>query len=266
MKTALVTGATDGIGLATAMQLAQRAFRVLVHGRTQAKAEAACRSIVAEDREARVDPVWGDFAQLSQVRALAAQSRQLARALDVLVNNAGVFAGARTETPDGLELTFQVNHLAPFALTLELRGALEAAGPARVVNVSSMAHANGRVDLNDLQSTRRYDGYSAYSYSKLLNVHFTHELARRLAGTQVTTSALHPGVISTKLLRAGFNMTGASVQSGAATSVFCATDAGVGTTTGRYYSNSREVPCAPHAVNERLEGELWARSEALLAR
>lgn len=165
---------------------------------------------------------------------------------------------------DGLELTLQVNHLAPFLLTWLLRDALVAAPQGRVVNVSSVAHSRGRVDLGDLGMERRYDGYGAYAASKLLNVHFTHELARRLAGTRATTYALHPGVITTKLLKAGFNMAGGSVESGARTSVFCATDPSLAQVSGRYYSDGREVACSAHATNEPLEADLWAVSERLV--
>jgi NAD(P)-dependent dehydrogenase (short-subunit alcohol dehydrogenase family) len=178
----------------------------------------------------------------------------------VLVNNAGAFFTERTETSDGFEATFQVNHLAPFLLTELLMPQLRAADAARVVNVSSMAHARGRVDLNDLDSKRRYEGYSAYALSKLLNVHFTHELARRLTGTHITANALHPGVITTKLLRTGFAMEGASLESGARTSVYCATAPELANVSGKYFSDSRQARCAPHALDARLEAELWAVS------
>lgn len=258
-STHLVTGATDGIGLATAQALARRGDRVLVHGRTELKARAACQAVGPT-----AAPVWGDLASFAEVRALAAQVQQLAPSLDVLLNNAGVFVAQRERSVDGHELTLAVNHLAPFLLTLLLRAPLRAAVQGRVVNVSSMAHARGRVDLTDLEGGAHFDGNAAYANSKLLNVHFTHELARRFKGTRVTTSALHPGVIDTKLLRAGFAITGAPVERGAHTSVYCATDPGLAKVSGRYYADAREVACAPHANDERLEAELWALSERLV--
>lgn len=149
-------------------------------------------------------------------------------------------------------------------LTLRLREALLRAPQARVVNVSSVAHHQGRVDLDDLESARRYEGYRAYALSKLLNVHFTHQLARRLEGTPATTSALHPGVISTKLLQAGFQMRGAEVETGARTTVYCATEPSLATVSGRYYSDGKEARAAAHASDPALEAALWARSEELV--
>lgn len=263
LATILVTGATDGIGLETARQLAGRGARVLVHGRTEAKATAACEGLTARGVTG-VRPVWGDLSRFDETRALAAQVRVEAPALDALVNNAGVFMNERVLSRDDHELTFHVNHLAPFLLTALLRPALEAAPQGRVVNVSSIAHARGRVQLDDLESARGFDGYRAYAASKLMNVYFTHELARRLAGTKVTAHALHPGVITTKLLQAGFGMAGASVEAGARTSVYCATEPSLATTSGGYYADAREATCAPHAKDPALEAALWQRSEAVV--
>ena len=258
----LVTGATDGIGLQTAIELAKKGARVLVHGRTEKKARTAAESVTSHVPSAEVVPVWGDFGRLSEVRALAAQVAKEAPVLDVLVNNAGVFMKERTLTSDGYETTLQVNHLAPFLLTTLLLPQLKAAPQGRVVNVSSMAHARGRVVLDDLQGEKRYDGHAAYALSKLLNIHFTHELARRLEGTKVTTSALHPGVITTKLLRTGFGMGGSDLETGARTSVYCATDPELATVTGRYYSAAREATPAPQADKPDLERQLCGTSHS----
>ncbi len=255
----MVTGATDGIGRQTAFELAQNhAFHVLVHGRTQQKALDACQAL----KVSAVTPVWGDFSVLAEVRSLAEQIRAAAPVLDVLVNNAGVFMKERTVTGDGFETTFQVNHLAPFALTHHLLPALKASSAARIVNVSSNTHQRGRVDLKDLNLEQRFDGYSAYSTSKLMNVYFTHELARRLTG--VVSCALHPGVISTKLLQHGWGSSGASLVAGAKTSVFCATSPSV-QESGTYYSDSKQTPCAPHANDSKLEKALYLESCRLLA-
>lgn len=261
-KTALVTGATDGIGRQTALELLKsHGFHVLLHGRTEPKAVAACEALGGSN----LTPVWGDFEELGQVRALAQQVVSAAPSLDVVVNNAGVFMKSRRVTSDGYEMTFQVNHLAPFALTHGVLPALKAAGAARVVNVSSMTHQRGKVDLKDLNSEQRFDGYSAYSSSKLMNIFFTHELARRLAGTGITTSALHPGVVSTKLLQTGWGTSGASLAAGAKTSVFCATAPELEGVSGKYYSDAREVPCAPNATDPKLEKLLYLESCRLLA-
>lgn len=260
----LVTGASDGIGFETALQLGAQGAVVLAHARNEAKAlDTVKRLSGAGVRTAK--PVWGDLSAMAQVRALATQIKAAAPALDVLVNNAGVFMTEDQRSADGFELTFAVNHFAPFLLTHELLPMLEAAAAARVVNVSSVAHQRGRVTVDDLPAPRRFDGYGVYAASKLLNVYFTHELARRLAakGSRVTTFALHPGVITTKLLQKGFGMGGASVASGARTSVFCATSNAVGAS-GTYYSDAREVPCAAHARDEALERALYEKSCALV--
>ena len=257
----LVTGATNGIGRFTALQLAARGALVLVHGRTEARAREAVAWLLARRRGDFV-PVWGDFGSLTEVRGLADQVIALAPVLDVLINNAGVFLPERQVSADGHELTLQVNHLAPFLLTLKLRDALRAAPEARVVTVSSMAHSSGRVDLADLEGERGYDGYRAYAQTKLLNIHFTHELARRFSGTRVTTSVLHPGVIGTKLLWAGFPLAGAPAETGARTTVYCATAPNL--TTGRYYVDAKEARCAAHATDVELERTLWELSERLV--
>lgn len=263
MPTCLVTGATDGIGQVTAAELAQRGWQVLVHGRSEVKATRACAALKKETGKDTLLPVWGDLASLAQVRALAAQVAAAAPKLDVLLNNAGVFMNARVLTADGLETTLAVNHFAPFLLTALLGAVLEAAPAARVVNVSSMAHGSGRLDVNDLTFARGYDGYAAYSASKLANVLFTHALARRLTGTRVTTHALHPGVIATKLLRAGFGAGGASLASGTKTSVHVATSPALAGKTGLYFSDAREIPCARHANDPKLEEALWEKSAQL---
>jgi NAD(P)-dependent dehydrogenase (short-subunit alcohol dehydrogenase family) len=263
MPTTIVTGATDGIGFQTALELARRGFRVGVHGRSEAKAARAVAALKAELKSGDFVPLWGDLSSLASVRALAKQALEQFPTLDVLVNNAGVFMDERVLTADGLETTMAVNHFAPFLLTALLRPALEKADAARVVNVSSMAHNNGRVDLNDLSFAKRYDGYGAYSASKAANVLFTHALARRLEGTRVTTHALHPGVISTKLLHKGFGAGGAKVESGAKTSVYVATAKELAGKTGLYFSDSRETACARAANDKKLEEGLWDASEKL---
>jgi NAD(P)-dependent dehydrogenase (short-subunit alcohol dehydrogenase family) len=184
--------------------------------------------------------------------------------LDVLVNNAGLVENRRRLSRDGFELTFAVNHLAPFLLTHLLLEPLTAAPQGRVVNVASMVHSSGEVDLDDLSLEERYSGYGAYANSKLMNVLFTHELARRLQGTKVTTYALHPGVIGTKLLHAAFGgMGGGSVAQGARTSVYCATAPELAGVSGRYYDDARESRCAARANDPKTERALYEKSAQL---
>ena len=229
MSTILVTGATDGIGKETARILAEQGHDVIVHGRTLEKSQAIVRAI------GKGRAVAADLAQLDEIRAMVVMLGDVS--VDVLINNAGVYMKTRKLTPDGREMTMAVNHDAPFLLTHLLLEKLK-----RVVNVSSIAHARGHVDVDDIDFSHGFDGYAAYASSKLANVLFSVELAKRAKG-RVLVNALHPGVVSTKLLRAGFNMAGPdSHEDGAATSVYLATaDVNV---SGRYFVRSREA--TPH--------------------
>jgi retinol dehydrogenase 14 len=231
---ALVTGATDGIGKETARQLSERGWRVLVHGRTRKKAEAVGLG----------EPVWGDFSSLAEVRALAAQ---VSGDLDVLINNAGILSQRHHVTSDGFEETLQVNHLAPFLLTHLLLPQIR----GRIVNVSSGVHGGGDVS-EPFEQLNELDGYAAYAASKLANLLFTFALARRV---KLPVDGLHPGVISTKLLHAGFGMGGAGVAQGAATSVLLATD--TSTATARYFSNQREVRPSARSRDEKLQESFY---------
>src|SRR5437016_8523945 len=196
-KTVLVTGGTGGIGKATAVGLARLGARVGITGRDIARAEAAAADIRTASNNAAVDAFATDLSSQTDVRRLARDVLHKYPRLDVLVNNVGGFWSHRHLTADGLEHTFALNHLAPFLLTGLLLGRLTASAPARVVTVSSGAHARGRIDFDDLQGERDYSGQRAYSQSKLANVMFTYELARRLDATGVTATVLHPGVVRT---------------------------------------------------------------------
>ena len=263
-RTVLVTGATDGIGREVARELAARGARVLLHGRDARRAEAARDDIRATTGSDELEVVLADFASLRQVRALAAEVRRRTDRLDVLVDNAGVWQARRHLTEDGLETTFQVNHLAPFLLTNLLLDPLLAAAPARVVVVSSGVHQRAAVDLRDLQGARRYDGTSAYALSKLGNLLFAYELARRLQGTGVTVNALHPGAVSTKLLHAGFRASGgASPADGARTAVYLASSPDVAAVTGGYYADERPTTSSAASYDRALQTAFWEASERL---
>lgn len=253
----VITGATDGIGAETARLLARAGARVVVHGRNREKAERVSSAIGT--REA---PVVADLSSMDAVRAMAEELRTRGEPIDVLLHNAGIFAEARTLTADGFESTLAVNHFAPFLLTHLLLQPLRASPQARVINVSSIAHNRGALDPHDPTMARGFSPYGAYAASKLANVLFTLELARRLAGSTITVNALHPGVVSTKLLRAGFNMEGPdSHEDGAATSVFLALDPSVARTTGQYFVRSRQ---APHAGKPKDARALYDESCRLL--
>jgi NAD(P)-dependent dehydrogenase (short-subunit alcohol dehydrogenase family) len=256
-KTHLVTGATDGIGLETAHQLGVRGHRVLVHGRTQASAAGAIEALRTRHAEGSLEPVWGDLSVMAEVRGLAAQVQKLAPTLDVLINNAAVFSKQRTLTADGSEQTLAVNYLAPFLLTHALLPQLRAAPAARVVNVASVAHVRGDVDLSDLDFERNFSGYRAYATTKLMLVLFTRELAARLQGSGVSVNALHPGVITTKLLRAGFDMSAAPVEEGARTPVFCATAPELEGVSGAYFADAAAAEPSAAAKDSAMAQALY---------
>ncbi len=280
MRTVLVTGSTDGIGFETARQLLATGMHVLVHGRSEAKATRQANALASRVPGGKSTPVWGDLSRMREVVALAEQVRLVAPVLDVLINNAGIYAQRRAITEDGIEMTMAVNHFAPYLLTRLVGPSVSKAPAGRIVTVSSMAHQSGDIDLDDLMFENGFDAYSAYATSKLANILFTRALAARLAGasstrpsssgtsssrTDVTANCLHPGVIDTKLLHAGFSIKGSSVEKGARTSVYLATSEKVAGVSGGYFDNCRETSPSRQARNDELGEALWAISERLVA-
>ena len=262
--TILVTGASDGIGKQTALELARRGHHVLVHGRSEARVAATLDELSRQVKGAKLDGVTFDLGSLAAVRAGATRVLGQVERLHVLINNAGVFAHERRVSADGFELTFAVNHLAHFLLTELLLARMEASGPARVVNVSSQAHQGARLDLDDLQLTRGYTGFAAYAASKLANVLHANALAARLDATRVTANSLHPGVIGTKLLKEGWGSSGGTLAQGARTSLHVALEPKLAGVTGRYFSDSREARPSSAALDSRLGHELEAASRKLV--
>lgn len=256
MTVYLVTGASDGIGRQTALELQKRGGTVLVHGRSEPRAIDAVKSLGPGD----FVPVWGDLSSLGDVAAMADRVLEKHPVIDVLLNNAGVFMKERKLTPDGFETTMAVNHFGHFLLTHRLLPALKAAKQGRVVHVSSMAHQRGGIDLDDLTFEKGFSGYGAYSASKLANVLFSNALAQRLKSTKVTSNSLHPGVIKTKLLKTGFGMGGASLESGAVTSVYCATDPKLARVSGEYFADGQQAVASREARDVKLQEEFYARS------
>jgi NAD(P)-dependent dehydrogenase (short-subunit alcohol dehydrogenase family) len=258
-KVALVTGATDGIGRATALGLARLGARVLVHGRDPERVAAAARETDAAG-PGRAEGLVADLSVQDEVRRLAAQAGRAASRLDVLVNNAGVYMRDRRLTPDGVEQTFAVNVLAPFLLMELLRGALEAAAPSRVVNVASMAHRHARLDLAAFTGGGPWHGGEAYAASKLALVLLSAEAADRFADAGITVNSLHPGVVRTKLLRAGWPYgaaAGGGAERGARTSIYLASAADVQGVTGRYFVRSRPAEPSPLAGDREARAALW---------
>lgn len=274
-KTVLVTGATNGIGLAAATSFARDGADVLLVGRTQAKADAAAAAILRE-AGGRVEALACDFASLDQIRALTETVKARRDRLHVLLNNAGAIIGERKLSKDGLELTFAVNHLGYFALTLPLMPLLRAAAPARVINVASNAHFDAKdgLDFNDLGFERRpYKPFHVYGSSKLANIYFTFELARRLEGGGVTANCLHPGVVAT-----GFGTTGTplfqwlvkigkpfliSAEKGADTAVYLATSPEVENVSGKYFYKRKAARTSKVSLDVNACRRLWDVSEAL---
>ncbi len=265
-RTFVVTGATDGIGRETAYELLARGHRVLVHGRSEAKASATAQELAARAKKGTAVAVAGDLGKPAEVRALANAIAKEPH-VHVLVNNAGIFANERTLTPEGHELTVAVNHYAPFFLTTllldKLRASAAPGAEARVVNVSSVAHNRGNFEPDDMTFAKGFSGYAAYAASKLMNVLFTYELARRLgAGSGIATFALHPGVIGTKLLKEGFGIGGAALSEGAKTSLFAATSPELEGRTALYLDDAKIATSSARSRDPKLAMRLWEVSEA----
>lgn len=278
-KTVVVTGGNSGIGLATAVALAGAGARVLVTARDAGRGSAAVEEIRRRAASNAVELVVFDLSSLGSVRQGAAEILGRCQRIDVLVNNAGVVLSERRETADGLETTFVVNHLGHFLLTDLLRERLVESAPARVVNVASTAHKGARrgLDFDDLQSARSYRGMQVYAKSKLANIYFTTELARRLQGTDVTVNCVHPGTVATGYGRdgdaGGFLSFGLKVikpfiltpERGARTSVYLASAPEVAEVTGRYFVKCRPRAASKVARDAEAAARLWEASEKLVA-
>jgi len=274
-KTVLITGATGGIGRATAIGLAELGAQVAITGRNLGRVEAAAVEIRGETGNPDVHGFAADLSSQAEVRRIAAQVLDAYPRLDVLVNNVGGFWATRHVTADGLERTFALNHLAAFLLTEVLLDRLKASAPARVVTVSSGAQSLGTIDFEDLQGERKYSGQTAYNQSKLASVMFTYELARRLVGTGVTATALHPGVVSTgfgaedpsrifKLVVPFYRPFMKTPRQGAATSIYLASSPEVSGVTGQYFDRRRPKPSNKASYDLAAATRLWQVSADLV--
>jgi NAD(P)-dependent dehydrogenase (short-subunit alcohol dehydrogenase family) len=276
-KVCLVTGATSGIGLVTARELARQGARVVLVGRSHEKLDAVLQQIRAETgSQQKAEALLADLSCQEQVRDLARQFQERHQRLDVLVNNAGGMWLKRELTTDGIERTFAVNHLAYFLLTnllLDVLKASAASAPARVVNVSSAAHKRATLDFDNLQGERSYGGWRQYCRSKLMNLLFTYELARRLEGTAVTANALHPGFVATgfagnngwrgRLIQLAARLFGLSVEQGARTIVYLASSPEVAGVSGRYFVRERAVDSSSASYDQAAAKRLWQLSAAM---
>ena len=281
MKTCIVTGATSGIGKVTALELARRGATVVLICKNEAKGEEAAREICKLAQNDAIDLLLADLSSQQQVRAVAAEFNSRYPKLDVLVNNAGATFPTRTESMDGIEMTLAVNHLAPFLLTNLLLDKLKAAGEARVVNVNSDAHEQGRIDFDDLQMRAHYPrgvGMRAYANAKLANLLTVYELARRLKATRVTANALHPGYVATnivnldratgpiRLLRPFWGMAMRCIltpERGATTSVYLASSPQVGSVSGKYFYKCAPISSSLTSRDPDLQKRMWEASEWL---
>jgi NAD(P)-dependent dehydrogenase (short-subunit alcohol dehydrogenase family) len=274
-KVVVVTGGTSGIGQVAAVELARQGARILLIARDRDRAAAALAAIGKAGPGLAHRTVYANLASIAETRAVAKKIAQTEPRIDVLINNAGALFNRRQLSPDGLEMTFAVNHMAYFVLTEGLRPTLTASKPARIVNTASGAHRGATLDFDDLQSERAYSGFQVYGRSKLANILFTRELARRLEGAGVTANSLHPGFVATRfgdgsggLMQAIMpvaKLGAISPKKGAETIVYLASSPEVASTSGLYFYQCKPDTPSPAAQDDAAAARLWAESERLAA-
>lgn len=272
-KIILITGSTAGIGRATAEALAKQGHTIVISGRNPQKTAQVAEEIRKQTGNPNIDYLIADLASLDAVREMAAAFLKRYDHLDVLVNNAGLVSQKRQISRDGYEMQFAVNHLAAFLLTNLLLDALKRSPAARIVNVSSIGHAQGQIHFDDLQFEGEYQPRQAYYQTKLSNVLFAYALARRLKNTRVTANVLHPGIVKTTLshdymgnpvFRFLEGLIAVSPEKGAQTSIYLAASPEVEGVTGGYFIRKQQKRSAPHTFDEALQDRLWSVSEALV--
>ena len=273
-KICVVTGATSGIGKETAKALALKGAFVIIVGRNEKKCIATVKSIKEYTGSTLLDYVCTDLSDLKQVYNLATVLKKNYHHIDVLVNNAGAyFKIKRYQSVDGYEMTLALNYLSPFLLTSLLIEMLEASKQGRIINVSSNAHFDGEINIDDLQSMHDYDGYNSYAQSKLALMLYTYELARRVKNTNITVNALHPGLVATNFgknngwfrfyIRRLIKRHEISAQEGAKTCIYMATSPDVTNITGSYFIQDKQVKSSDDSYNQKLAKQLWEVSEIL---
>ena len=269
-KRVLITGGNSGIGIVAATELAKQGAEVVLACRDTQKTADALQVINAQARIPAVNlPV--ELANLESIRELAATFLERYDRLDVLINNAGLFPAKQRKTDDGFEMQFGVNHLAPFLLTNLLLDCLKASAPSRIVTVTSMLHKKGKVDFDAIRGYEKYSSQAAYNASKLCNVLFAVELARRLEGTGVTSNVLHPGAVATDIvrdlpwvLRKIIGLIFISPEKGARTTIMLASDPALADVTGKYYDQCELAQYSRQADDEALRTRLWDLSAELV--
>jgi NAD(P)-dependent dehydrogenase (short-subunit alcohol dehydrogenase family) len=272
-KTCMVTGATSGIGFATALNLAYQGATVIVVGRNIEKGATTLTRIQQETGNASVQFMQADLSQQDQIHHLALEFKSRYSRLDVLVNNAGAIFLRRQLSADGVEMTFAVNHLSCFLLTNLLLETLKASAPARIVNVSSGMHKSAQINFEDLEGEHKYSCFGAYGQSKLALLLFTYELAQRLEGTEVTVNALHPGFVATnlgrnngwlaKLIVPMFKMITKGPAKGAEASIYLASSPDVAGISGKYFKNKRAVRSSSASYDATAAKRLWEVSAVM---
>jgi retinol dehydrogenase 14 len=272
-KVILITGGTSGIGKAAATALAGMGATVVITGRNEERGKRALQEIREESENDGVELILADLTVQDEVRRLVEELRERHNQLEVLVNNAGLVLSERTETPDGIETQLAINHLAPFLLTNLLLDLLKKSAPSRIVTVSSDAHRWAKIDLDDLQSRKRYRGMQVYGKTKLANIMFTYELAERLEGTGVTVNCMHPGGVNTNfgnnqggpmnLLFRLFKPFMRSPEQGADTLIYLASSPEVEGMTGKYLADRKVKAASDAAYDETTRKRLWEASEEL---
>lgn len=274
-KLCIVTGANSGIGKATAMELASQGAYVVMICRNEKRGLNAKEEIIQKTGNTGVELMLADFSYQYEIREVAEKITNKFDQVDILINNVGTIFHKRQETMDGIEKTFAVNHLGPFLLTNLLLPHLNKAPEARIINVASEAHRVGVpvFDLDNLQLQKGFGGVKAYGLSKLCNIMFTHELAKKLEGTHITTNALHPGVVSTNLAEEAswwmkfLYFIGRpfmrSPGKGARTPIYLATSDEVAGISGKYFKNQKQVKPASIAFDDEMTSKLWDISERL---
>ncbi len=275
-KVCVITGGTDGIGKAAAYGLAVQGAKLLVHGRDPDKGARAVAELKARSGNPAIEFLQADFSSLADVRRLAAAVMEHTPRVDVLVNNAGGIFTKRALSKDGYEMTFAVNHLAPFLLTHLLLSTLKSGAPSRIVTTASNAHRGSQILFDDLQATRKYSAMGAYGSSKLANILFTRSLAKRLQGSAVTATCLHPGFVRTSfgrnndfspLLKSIFGLISRfarSPEKGAETVIYLASSPHVQGASGGYYFDCKLTPPSAAGQDDGAAERLWEVSEDLV--